>query len=44
MFFQEMKIDERTRSNTRHAAEIWLGITQILLAGVMFYRLFWVRR
>lgn len=40
MFFKEMKIDERTRSNTRYAAAIWLGITQVLLAGVMFYRLY----
>ena len=40
MFFQEMKIDERTRSVTRYAAAIWLGITQVLLAGVIFYRLY----
>ena len=40
MFFHEMAIDERTRSNTRYAAAIWLGITQVLLAGVMFYRLY----
>ncbi len=38
MFFQTTKIDERTRSNTRYAAALWLGVTQILLAGVIFYR------
>lgn len=40
MFFQEMRIDERTRSTTRYAAAIWLGITQVLLAAVIFYRLY----
>lgn len=40
MFFQEMKLDERTRANTRYAAAIWLGITQVLLAAVIFYRLY----
>ncbi len=40
MFIQKTKIDERMRSNTRHAAAIWLGVTQILLAGVIFYRLY----
>jgi len=42
MFFQKIKIDERMRSNTRYAAAIWLGVTQILLAGVIFYRLYWL--
>lgn len=40
MFFQKMEIDERTRSNTRYAAAIWLGVTQVLLAGVVVYRLY----
>lgn len=40
MFFQEMRIDERTRSTTHYAATIWLGVTQVLLAGVMVYRLY----
>jgi len=40
MLFQKKAIDERTRSNTRYAAAIWLGTTQILLAGVVFYRLY----
>ena len=40
MLFHKMKIDERTRSNSRYAAAIWLGVTQILLAGVVFYRLY----
>ncbi|MCW8924947.1 MAG: hypothetical protein OQJ84_01725 [Xanthomonadales bacterium] len=39
MFFHKMTIDERTRSNTRYAAAIWLGVTQLLLAAVVFYRL-----
>ena len=40
MFFHEFKIDERTRTDSRYAAAIWLGVTQILLAGVMVYRLY----
>lgn len=42
MFFQNTRIDERSRSNTRYAAALWLGVTQILLAGVIFYRLYLV--
>lgn len=40
MLFHKIATDERTRSNTRYAAAIWLGVTQVLLAGVMFYRLY----
>ena len=40
MLIHKMEIDERTRSNTRYAAAIWLGVTQVLLAGVVFYRLY----
>ena len=40
MLFRKIVIDERTRSNTRYAAAIWLGITQMLLAAVVFYRLY----
>lgn len=40
MLFQPLQIDERTRSTTRYAAAIWLGVTQVLLAGVVFYRLY----
>ncbi len=40
MLFRKIEIDERTRSNTRYAAAIWLGVTQLLLAGVLFYRLY----
>lgn len=40
MLFQKMNIDERTRANTQQAAAIWLGVTQLLLAGVVFYRLY----
>lgn len=40
MLFHKMIMDERTRSTTQHAAAIWLGVTQVLLAGVIFYRLY----
>lgn len=40
MLFHKIVIDERTRSNTRYAAAIWLGVTQLLLAAVVFYRLY----
>jgi hypothetical protein len=40
MLLGKMNIDERTRSNTRYAAAIWLGVTQVLLASVIFYRLY----
>jgi len=40
MFTKRNPIDERSRSNTAHAAAIWLGVTQVLLAGVIFYRLY----
>jgi hypothetical protein len=40
MLFHKLSIDERTRSSTRYAAAIWLGVTQVLLAGVVSYRLY----
>jgi len=40
MLFHKMITDERTRSVTQQAAAVWLGVTQILLAGVLFYRLY----
>ena len=40
MLFHRLQLDERTRSTTRYAAAIWLGVTQVLLAGVVFYRLY----
>jgi phosphoglycerol transferase MdoB-like AlkP superfamily enzyme len=40
MLFHPLQIDERTRSTTRYAAAIWLGVTQLLLVGVIFYRLY----
>ena len=40
MFFQQLQTDERLRSSTRYAAALWLGVTQVLLAGVVFYRLY----
>jgi len=40
MLIRKMEFDERTRNNTRYAAAIWLGVTQVLLAGVVFYRLY----
>ena len=42
MLFQRLRIDERTRSTTRYAAAIWLGVTQVLLAAVVFYRLYFL--
>jgi len=40
MLIEEHKIDERVRSSARWAAAIWLGDTQVLLAGAIFYRLY----
>ena len=40
MLFHPLQIDERTRSTTAQAAAIWLGVTQVLLVGVIFYRLY----
>lgn len=40
MLTKNFKIDERTRANARYAAAIWLGVTQLLLVGVIFYRLY----
>ncbi|MGD8346401.1 MAG: hypothetical protein PVI83_04095 [Lysobacterales bacterium] len=40
MFTKRNPIDERSRSNTAYAAAIWLGVTQVLLAGVVFFRLY----
>lgn len=40
MLTKNFKIDERTRSNSRYAAAIWLGVTQLMLVGVIFYRLY----
>lgn len=40
MLFHAMKIDERKQATTRSAAAIWLGVTQLLLVGVIFYRLY----
>jgi len=40
MLFKKLQSDERTRSQAGHAAGIWLGVTQVLLAGVVFYRLY----
>ena len=40
MLFHAIRIDERMRSNTQFAAAIWLGVTQVLLVSVIFYRLY----
>ena len=40
MFPSKHSIDERSRAAAGHAAGIWLGVTQVLLAGVVFYRLY----
>jgi hypothetical protein len=39
MWIKTSVIDERIRANAGRAAAIWLGVTQVLLAGVVFYRL-----
>jgi hypothetical protein len=38
--FHTLQLDERTRTNTGYAAAVWLGVTQLLLAGVVAYRLY----
>jgi len=40
MLFHNQMHDERAQSNSRYAASIWLGVTQVLLAAVVFYRLY----
>ena len=40
MLFHPVHVDERKQATTRYAAAIWLGVTQLLLAGVVFYRLY----
>ena len=40
MLYYKTTIDERTRSHTWQIAGLWLGITQVLLAAVIFYRLY----
>ena len=40
MLFHPTKIDERQRETTRYAAAIWLGVTQLLRVGVIFYKLY----
>lgn len=40
MLIRKSTIDERTRSMTWQIAALWLGVTQVLLAGVIFYRLY----
>jgi len=40
MLFQKRPIDERMRQTSRLVAALGLGITQVLLAGVIFYRLY----
>ncbi len=40
MLFHRLIADERTRSGAQLAAALWLGVTQVLLAGVVFYRLY----
>ena len=37
---QEHRLDERLRTSAGRVAAIWLGVTQVLLAGVIFYRLY----
>ena len=40
MLFHPTIMDERKRDTSRYAAAIWLGVTQLLLVGVIFYRLY----
>ena len=40
MALLDLNYDERARNSSRFAAAIWLGVTQVLLAGVVFYRLY----
>lgn len=40
MLYHKVTVDERTRSHTLSIAAVWLGVTQVLLAGVIFYRLY----
>jgi len=35
-----LNYEERARNSSRFAAAVWLGVTQVLLAGVVFYRLY----
>lgn len=40
MLFEKLKRDERSFAAGGRVAGIWLGITHVLLAGVIFYRLY----
>ena len=40
MLFRKDKMDERVRQSMGHWSAIWLGVTQLLLAGVIFFRLY----
>jgi hypothetical protein len=40
MLFEKIDRDERTVAAGGRVAGIWLGITHVLLAGVIFYRLY----
>jgi hypothetical protein len=39
MWIRRSVVDERIRVNAARAAWIWLGVTQVMLAAVVFYRL-----
>lgn len=40
MLFHKITVDERSRTQTWGIAAVWLGLTQVLLAGIIFYRLY----
>ncbi len=40
MMFNRFNVDERSRQTATHTAYFFLHITQLLLAGVIFYRLY----
>jgi len=40
MLFERRPLDERVRASAGRIGAIWLGVTQVLLAAVIFYRLY----
>lgn len=40
MLFERLTADERMRASAGRIGMIWLGVTQVLLAAVIFYRLY----
>ena len=40
MLFKKRIIDERVRSTVGRWSAVWLGVTQLMVFGVLFYRLY----